>query len=301
MINPDRGWIVNWNNKPAHGWLDGGGQSETSYPAGIDARVATLADVVERRDDWTFDDLVELDGQASSLDFRARHFLSMILELRGAAGLSDVETEVLELLAAWDGSANGPGADMEFAGYGAGEDNATVGAAPTVFHRMMDVLVADLFGFMRDPRYGESDAEWTFDLVGRQLVMGRHLYDMSPRCTWRCAPSIPRSRRWMWRMTTPEAGRPGRCCTTFSARRSRSCRRSSAMTTTWRSVYVSRVGGTNYGEVCNPTGVIGPCGHMPFTGGGAAVAALLALGGALARSRRRAGDHGPSGSGRSAR
>ena len=77
----------------------------------------------------------------------------MLLELRGDRELDATARAALDLLADWDGSANGPGADMRFAGFDAGDEATTVGAAPTFFDRAMDQLVDDLFGDLRAPTY----------------------------------------------------------------------------------------------------------------------------------------------------
>lgn len=260
VVNPPRGWVSNWNNKPAHGWLDGGGQSETSYPAGIDARAATLADTVAARDDWTFDELVELDRRASSQDLRARHFLPMLLELRDDPQLDATARAALDLLADWDGSANGPGADMAFAGFDAGDEATTVGAAPTFFDRAMDELVEDLFADLRSPTYTVDGQAYTFDLVGRQLQAGRHVYDMTPPL------------HVALRTLDPTTSSLGTAMDYARGRTPREVLRDVVQATTdqlvaeqgtdpsaWRQAY------TNPGdEVCTATGIVGPCGTMPF-------------------------------------
>jgi penicillin G amidase len=68
-VNPAQGWLVNWNNKPAHGWLDGEGNGVTSLPAGRGHRATNVADQLAERGDWTFARLGELDRRAG----RARH------------------------------------------------------------------------------------------------------------------------------------------------------------------------------------------------------------------------------------
>ena len=261
VVDPTRGWVANWNNRPARGWLGaGGGQSETSTPAGIDERIATLQDTITARDDWSFDDLVELDRRNSSQDFRARHFLPMLLELQGDPELDATARAALDLLAAWDGSANGPGADMQFAGFDAGEEATTVGAAPTVFDRIMDQLVDDLFGDLRDPTYTVDGQAWTFDLVGRQLEAGRHVYDMTPPL------------HVALRTLDPSTSSLGTAMDYARGRSRRQVLRDVVQAATdalvaeqgtdpsaWRQAY------TNPGDdVCSPTGVVGPCGTMPF-------------------------------------
>ena len=80
------------------------------------------------------------------------------------------EEAALSILADWDGSANGAGADWTFDFEGT---PATVGAAATIFHRIMLALPDELF---EDLRLTDSD----YDFVAEQTSMGRHFYDMSP-------------------------------------------------------------------------------------------------------------------------
>lgn len=166
-VDPEQGFLANWNNKPAHGWLDGVGMSYSSYPAGRGHRVTNLITQLEQRDDWTFEALRELDRHAAEHDMRATEFQPLLRSLRGTPGLTGLQTAALDLLAKWDGSANGPGAEMEFT---EGEV-ATVGAAPTLFGAVIEALVADLLGPV---------ALEPYDLVDRQMQSGRHVYDVAP-------------------------------------------------------------------------------------------------------------------------
>jgi penicillin G amidase len=166
-VDPAQGYLANWNNKPAHGWLDGVGMSYTSLPAARGQRVTNVIDAIESRDDWTFDALRELDRYAGERDMRATEFLPLLLDLRWRDDLTDLQRAALELLASWDGSANGAGADLRFE-LGS---TATVGAPNTVFEAILEALIADLLGPV---------ALETSDLVTRQQASGRHVYDVSP-------------------------------------------------------------------------------------------------------------------------
>lgn len=166
LKNPERGWIVNWNNKPAAGWLDGNAQGATSYPAGIDARVATLADLVAERDDWTFDDLIDLDRDVSSRDFRIRHLLPLVLSLQSRTDLSAPEAAALDLLAAWDGDSR---TGLVWPGFAetSSDNPSTVGAAPTLFDEIVEQLDRDLF----------TDVVLDAPSIVSQQYLGRHIYD----------------------------------------------------------------------------------------------------------------------------
>ena len=244
-IDPEQGYLANWNNKPAHGWLDGEGFSASSYPAGHGHRVTNLTALIPTRDDWTFEDLREIDRVAGSEDVRAKEFVPLLLELSGDAALSDLEQQALDILEAWDWSANGPGAVMEFT---EGE-TATVGAAKTIFDAFMVALVAELFDPVRGGEY---------DIVDDQMSKGRHVYDVGPvenlalRILDPATSSLtPRHDHLDGRSTTEVLH-----ATLATATEELSAAQGEDPTT-WRSDY-------EMAAVCSATGVIGPCLEMPF-------------------------------------
>jgi penicillin amidase len=159
-VNPERGWLANWNNKPARGWLDGEGISSTSRPGGPGERVTALVDQLEDASDLTFADVQAIEQRAGVVDIRAREYLPLILSLDGAPDLTPREQEALSLLSAWDGSHLGPGA-------GTDEAEETDGPAPTVFEAVVEAIRAELF----------DDLPPT--LVERQSGVGSHVFDMS--------------------------------------------------------------------------------------------------------------------------
>lgn len=244
-VNPSRGFVANWNNKPALGWGDGVGMSTTSYPAGHGQRVTNLLEILPTRTDWDAEGLRAIDRFASSYDMRAREFLPLLLALRDRSDLTATERAGLDLLAAWDGSANGAGADMR---HTEGE-TATVGAAATLFEATMRALVDDLLT-------GDSEA---FDtLVARQSRSGRHVYDVSPalnlalRALDPATSTLTPSRDYLGGRAADDVLRDvlGTAVATLAAAQGED-------PTTWRSDYRME-------SVCSPTKVIGPCVEMPF-------------------------------------
>jgi penicillin G amidase len=244
-IDPAQGYLANWNNKPAHGWLDGVGMSSTSYPAGRGQRVTNVIDAIEARHDWTFEALRDLDRYAAEHDMRATEFLPLLLGLREQDGLTELQQAALDLLAGWDGSANGPGADMEFEP----GSSATVGAANTVFEAVLDALVDDLLSPV---------ALETYDLVERQRSLGRHVYDVSPalnlvlRVLDPSASTLTPSEDYLRGRTAAEA-------------------LLDALTAALDGLGVEEAGELDdlrreyrMERVCSPTGVVGPCLEMPF-------------------------------------
>lgn len=78
VVDPAPGYLANWNNKPAFGWLDGEGVGATSRPGGPGQRVTNLLDKLATRSDWRFSDLREIDMHAGTVDPRAREYLPVI-------------------------------------------------------------------------------------------------------------------------------------------------------------------------------------------------------------------------------
>ncbi len=245
-VNPAKGYVANWNNKPAHGWEMGG--SVGANPGGHGHRVTNLIAQLDARNDWTFEALLELDRRAAEEDVRAKEFLPLVLALDTAGDLTAREQQALDILAGWDWSANGPGADMEFTDLSG--DPATVGAAPTIFNRFMDALVAEAF----------EDEAVLADLVAMKSDIGRHVYDMSPvtnlilRILDPSSSSLVASRDYFDGRTASVVVRE----VLNVALDELESEQSSSDMAAWRSEYL------RMDPVCSPTGIIGPCVDMPF-------------------------------------
>lgn len=171
VINPAQDYVVNWNNKPAFGWLDGVGISSTSRPGGAGHRMTTLNDEIAAKSDWSFDDLKALDRTAGTRDQRARDFLPLLeaMNTRQAAELSVVEAAALDLLFAWDKSAYGPDIDLA-------NEAATDGPAATIFGAFIEALRDELFAELKDIVIDPATGLTAF---GRQSNQGSHVFDMS--------------------------------------------------------------------------------------------------------------------------
>lgn len=246
VVDPEQGFVANWNNKPAHGWGDGVGMGYSSYPAGHGHRVVNLVDQLAARDDWTFDDLRELDRVAASRDMRATEFMPLILELRDLGDLTDREQAALDVFADWDLSANGPGAGMQF-----DEANppATVGSAASIFHVMMAALIDELFDAYRTPAY---------DLPDRLDSTSGHVYDVHPaynfalRILEPTTSSLTPSRDYTGGRARHEILRAA-----LNAALDELGAASAADVRNVRQPY-------RMATVCNPTGIVGVCIDMPF-------------------------------------
>jgi penicillin G amidase len=182
-IDPPQGYVGNWNNKPAFGWLDGEGLGSTSRPGGAGQRVTSVLDKLAERSDWTFADLREIDRHHGIRDHRAREYLPMLAAFRSAtnAQLTEVQKLVLDTVLAWDGVAFGPEQDVE-------TEDARDGVAQTLFGAIVVGLRDELFAGLRDnvidpgipdPDPNNPDPEAGLTVYGRVAGVGSHVFDQS--------------------------------------------------------------------------------------------------------------------------
>lgn len=262
LVDPERGWIVNWNNKPAAGWLDGGGIGTTSYPAGPDQRVATLADLVAARDDWTFDDLLDLDRAVSQTDLRARSLLPFALDALEDAELSGTEQQALALLQGWDRNVL-TGLDWPGFAETTSENPATVGAAPTLFDELVEQLDRELF----------TEVTLAAPLLVSQQYLGRHIADTDTHLHLAMRVMDP-DHSSLSPLADYTGGRDGARVLTdaFRGAVAQLVEAQGDDVASWRNVYFDdgrgERGGKD-GEVCTGTGALGPCGRHYYVERGA--------------------------------
>ncbi len=137
-INPAKGWLANWNNKPALGWGEGVGGEGDSLPAGPEARVTIWDDLLSARKDFTYDDLAELDKRIGRIDPRARAFKPLFLSISGDPGLTGKQQALLDIVASWDGDHYNPDIDIT-------DPAALDRPGETIFDVLMKSLVDKLF------------------------------------------------------------------------------------------------------------------------------------------------------------
>jgi len=172
--DPSQGWLANWNNKPALGWLDGEGLGDTSRPGGPGQRGTALATRLAAGTQFSFADLKTIDQQGGITDPRAREYKPVLAAFRQtAAGLTDTERAALDLVLAWDESHYGPGINPEDTG-------ATDGPAATIFGEIVTAIRDELFGALKadvlEPASGRRPAITLFSLAART---GSHVFDQS--------------------------------------------------------------------------------------------------------------------------
>lgn len=183
VIDPARGFVGNWNNKPALGWLDGEGLGDTSRPGGAGQRVTTILDYLPTRSDWTFADLKVIDIHVGTTDHRAESYMPVIgvFNTSAVAQLDDVQKAALDLMLTWDRSHYGPGIDIA-------DPNAKDSVGATIFGEYVVALRDELFGDLKsdiidtgtpdkDPNNPNPDTGLT--IYGRVSGVGSHVFDMS--------------------------------------------------------------------------------------------------------------------------
>ncbi len=182
-IDPAQGYLANWNNKPAHGWLDGEGLGSTSRPGGPGQRVTSILEKIATRSDWQFSDLREIDRHHGIRDHRAREYLPLLRDFytRKADDLDELQRGALDLVLAWDGVAFGPEQDID-------DPEARDGPAATIFGEIVIGLRDELFGGLRDnvidPGVADPDPnnpapEAGLTVYGRVAGVGSHVFDHS--------------------------------------------------------------------------------------------------------------------------
>ncbi len=181
--DPALGFLANWNNKPAIGWLDGEGLGNTSRPGGPGQRVTAILDRLASRSDWAFADLLALDEHTGTTDPRARQYRPVIAAFRSsaAAQLSDTQKAALDLTLAWDAKHYGPNIDIADAA-------AKDGPAATIFGVYVTALRDELFGALKDDVLdsGVPDSDPNnptpaagLTSYGRVSGVGSHVFDQS--------------------------------------------------------------------------------------------------------------------------
>lgn len=181
--DPAQGYLANWNNKPALGWLDGEGLGNTSRPGGPGQRVTNVLDQLATRSDWAYADLMGIDQHLGTTDPRARQYRGLIAAFRSsaAAQLDDTQKAALDLMLAWDAKHYGPGIDLA-------DEGAKDGPAATIFGvyvaALRDELFAALKGDVLDSGVPDSDPNNPTPAAGltsygRVSGVGSHVFDQS--------------------------------------------------------------------------------------------------------------------------
>ena len=170
VIDPPDGYVVNWNTKPAAGWVDGDLSGTNTRPGGPVNRVVDLQRQLASRTDFTPDDLMRIDRLAGESDHRARGHLPLLLALRSRSDLTANERSALSLLAHWDGRAYAPGAPGGSSPMSTAPESTTDGPAATLFAEVTKGVKRALFGALPAADKARLDT----------LSTESHQYDATP-------------------------------------------------------------------------------------------------------------------------
>ncbi len=160
-VNPQQGYLVNWNNKPAHGWGDGVGGNAITRPAAPVQRVLNWERQLAGSGKLSFEDLIEMDRQAGRLDVRAAAWKPLI-QTALESGMAEEIRPLAQLLVDWDELHYNPAIDIE-------DESARDRPAETIFDVFVDVMRALMFQELLPPA-----------LFERLSATGNHEYDASP-------------------------------------------------------------------------------------------------------------------------
>ena len=98
-VNPERGFVANWNNKPAPNW----NTNEQNYMWGADHRNYQFIDRISQRDKLTMKDVSEVNYEASFVNLKTRWFKPYLLDVLSKKVDQDSEyEEVFSILKDWN-------------------------------------------------------------------------------------------------------------------------------------------------------------------------------------------------------
>lgn len=177
-VNPPRGFMHNWNNKPAIGWGDGVSGDASQEPAAKDGRNRNWelllssevnGEVDGHGDDSagvSYADMFDFDKRIGRIDPKAAALRDVINRCLGDAnpcGLSSKQSAMLAELQTWDGQHYNDAIDPL-----AAEDSeaAKDTAAATIFSAIVDGMVAEL-----------TEGLLPAEIVARHERRGNHPYD----------------------------------------------------------------------------------------------------------------------------
>jgi penicillin amidase len=175
-INPDIGWVANWNNKPAVGW-----DNYDGIKWGPVHRVQLLQDqmheLLDGRGKARLSDLVEVIKNAATQDARGVYLGPRLLRIGSEGVAADSrEAQALDLVRTWvragshrlnrnwDGDVDGDGAPDE-------DENEDNGPPVVIFDTWYDTLIHQIF----DDELGDQG----FDLIPAPIADRDMWFDFS--------------------------------------------------------------------------------------------------------------------------
>ncbi|MFX1386246.1 MAG: penicillin acylase family protein [Promethearchaeota archaeon] len=96
-INPEQGWLANWNNKPITNWPYG--ESDAGWGEGH--RVKRIMQLLSAEDEFTLDDMIRINRDAGYNHINGMNLLGYLLDAASSSDDPDVQA-ALPYLEAWD-------------------------------------------------------------------------------------------------------------------------------------------------------------------------------------------------------
>ena len=163
VVDPAIGYVANWNNKPAVGWIDEYLEPASSRSAGKAQRLQVIHDLLAAQPRLTPQALRATEYRLGNLDQRVPEFKSL---LTSVTPRTPEQRTAIALLKAWDGTTYGPGAGTSEGEYT--DESVTDGPAKTLWMRYMDDLRDEVLKSLPKEVVVESDS------------VASHVYDASP-------------------------------------------------------------------------------------------------------------------------
>jgi penicillin amidase len=170
VINPPQGFVGNWNNKPAHGWLDGDLSGTNSRPGGPITRFADLRRLLAHTHHATAATMAKIERRVGEDDHRYIGYLPILHDLRNLKRLSPAARAARRLMLGWDGRAYAPGAPGGSSPRSTPPEEVTDGPAATVFVTFTDKIKNILFRTLPQAARARLDT----------LSKESHQYDVTP-------------------------------------------------------------------------------------------------------------------------
>ncbi|MBV9870829.1 MAG: penicillin acylase family protein [Frankiaceae bacterium] len=170
VVDPKDGYVANWNNKPAVGWVDGDLSGSNTRPGGPIGRISDLQAQLESSRHFTPASMAKIEKTVGEDDHAYRGYLPVLHKLRHLSGLSVTERKAVALLNHWDGRAYAPGEKGGSSDRSTPAGKVTDGPAATVFRAYITRVKALLFHNL------PADIRARLDTLDPEA----HQYDVTP-------------------------------------------------------------------------------------------------------------------------
>ena len=189
-LNPEQGWIANWNNRSGKGTVS----TVEGSPWGSADRVVEIMSRIEAKDRFTPEEVWNILPETSFVDVNARYFVPRILAAGASLPADDPRQPMLAALADWDSR------QIRDA------DGKATSPAVAILRNWMDVMVADV---LLDDAPAIPAKVMQIRIALPSALLNNALLGEEPRACRRPTTSstAPIPTRWSWRRLTRPARR----------------------------------------------------------------------------------------------